>query len=111
MSTESRDLGLRLPDGLLLEGIVSSLNADATPHIAPMGPIVNADFSRLRLRPFRSSTTYQNLKRTGQGVLHVTDDVELFARAAVGALINLPPLKSAKKESRAESMPSDIVST
>lgn len=96
MSKESNDIGLQVPDGLLLEGIVTSLNADGTPHVAPMGPIVNADFSRLRLRPFRSSTTYQNLKRSGQGVLHVTDDVELIARAAVGALTDLPVLNSAK---------------
>jgi beta-RFAP synthase len=43
------------------------------------------------LRPFRTSVTYRNLKRTGEGVLHVTDDVELIARAAVGQLETLPP--------------------
>ena len=67
-----------LPDGTLLEGIVTTLNDDGTPHIAPMGPIVDGEFNVLLLRPFRTSTTYQNLKRTGQGVLHVTDDVELL---------------------------------
>jgi hypothetical protein len=51
-----------------------------------MGPIVDAEFRRLLLRPYQTSTTFQNLKRTGEGVLHVTDDVELFARAAVGEL-------------------------
>jgi uncharacterized protein len=80
----------RLPEGTLLEGIMTTLNADGSPHIAPMGPIVNADFTRMLLRPFCTSTTYQNLKQTGQGVLHVTDDVELFARAAVGRLAELP---------------------
>ena len=86
----------RLPEGILLEGIVTTLNDDGLPHIAPMGPIVNADFTRLLLRPFRTSTTYQNLKRTGQGVLHVTDDVELFARAAVGQLTEPPRFVAAK---------------
>ena len=61
-----------------------------------MGPIVDRDFKRLLLRPFRTSVTYQNLKRTGQGVLHVTDDVELIARAAVGRLETLPPLLPAE---------------
>ncbi len=82
----------RLPDDTLLEGIVTTLNEDGSPHIAPMGPIVDAEFARLLLRPFRTSVTYQNLKRTREGVLHVTDDVELFARAAVGQLGELPPL-------------------
>lgn len=47
---------------------------------------------RLTLRPYRTSTTYRNLKRSGQGVFHVTDDVELFARAAIGALETRPAL-------------------
>jgi hypothetical protein len=82
----------RLPEGILLESIVTTLNEDGGPHVAPMGPIVDAGFTRLLLRPFRTSVTYQNLKRTREGVLHVTDDVELFARAAVGQLTELPPL-------------------
>src|SRR5262245_24748623 len=81
---------LRLPQGTLLEGIVTTLNDDGSPHISPMGPIVDAEITRLLLRPFRTSQTYQNLKQTGEGVLHVTDDVELFARTAVGRLVDLP---------------------
>jgi hypothetical protein len=84
--------GPTLPHGKLLEGIVTTLNADGSPNIAPMGPIVDANFERLLLRPFRTSVTYQNLKRCGEGVLHVTDDVELFAHAAVGRLDALPRL-------------------
>lgn len=78
----------RLPqlgvDGRILEGIVTSENADGTVNIAPMGPIVNEDFSIIILRPFKTSTTYVNLIRARSGVLHVTDDVELFAAAAIG---------------------------
>jgi uncharacterized protein len=85
-----------LPEGILVECIVTTLNEDGAPHIAPMGPIVDRSFSRLLLRPFRTSLTYQNLKRTGQGVLHVTDDVELLARAAVGRLEMQPPLRPAE---------------
>jgi hypothetical protein len=61
-----------------------------------MGPIVDADFNQLVLRPFRTSTTYANLKRSAEGVLHVTDDVELLARAAVGRVEKLPPLTPAE---------------
>src|SRR3954465_13265516 len=85
----------QLPAGTLLEGIVTTLNVDGSPHVAPMGPIVDAGFTRLLLRPYRTSVTYQNLKRTREGVLHVTDDVELFARAAVGQLAELPRLEPA----------------
>jgi hypothetical protein len=86
----------RLPYGMLLEGIVTTLNGDGSPHVAPMGPIVDAGFTRILLRPYQTSVTYKNLKRTGKGVLHVTDDVELFARAAVGQLIELPRLVAAR---------------
>lgn len=87
---------LQLPNAMLLEGIVTTLDADGSPHIAPMGPIVDSSFDRLLLRPFRKSVTYQNLKRSRQGVLHVTDDVELLARAAVGRLAETPKLLRAE---------------
>ncbi len=95
MSESVSTKGPRLPDGILLEGIVTTLNADGTCHIAPMGPIVDGGFTRLLLRPYSTSTTYQNLKRTGQGVLHVTDDVEMFARAAVGQQTQMPDMIAA----------------
>jgi hypothetical protein len=77
-----------MPDGdeLILEGIVTTLNEDGSANVSPMGPRVDRNVSRLVLRPFRTSQTYQNLKRHGSGVFHVIDDVELIARAAVGQL-------------------------
>jgi hypothetical protein len=96
MSLDSQITGPALPEGTLLEGIVTTLDADGAPHIAPMGPIVDAEFNQLVLRPFRTSTTYANLKRSGTGVLHVTDNVELLARAAVGRLEQSPRLVPAE---------------
>lgn len=83
---------LALPDGRLLEAVVTTTNEDGAPHIRPMGPIVDSRCERIRLRPFRTSTTFGNLKRTGVGVLHVTDDVELIAQAAIGKLDPTPQL-------------------
>ena len=60
-----------------------------------MGPLVDRAVTRLCLRPYQTSTTLENLKRDGQGVFHVTDDVEMLARAAVGALQPPPRLKPA----------------
>ncbi|HEV3340256.1 MAG TPA: DUF447 domain-containing protein [Pirellulales bacterium] len=81
---------------MILEGIVTTLSADGTVNIAPMGPRVDEEIERFILRPFRTSTTYQNLKWSGQGVLHVTDDVELLARAAIGRLEPVPELVPAE---------------
>lgn len=78
-------------DELILEGIVTTQSADGTWNVAPMGPRVDRGLTRLVLRPFRTSQTYQNLKQRGAGVLHVTDDVLLIARAAIGKL-DPPPL-------------------
>jgi hypothetical protein len=82
---------------MILEGIVTTLAADGTVNVAPMGPHIDPPASdgtltHFVLRPFRTSQTYANLKAHGEGVLHVTDDVLLLARAAVGALDPLPPL-------------------
>jgi hypothetical protein len=86
MSTD----GSNIRDELILEGIVVTVDAEGAPNIAPMGPRVDRDISRLLLRPFQTSQTYRNLKATSCGVFHVTDDVDLLARAAVGQL-NPPP--------------------
>ena len=78
---------------LILEGIATTSNADGSVNVSPMGPIVDASMSTLLLRPYQTSTTYKNLKRTGQGVFHVTDDVEMIAHAAVGDLSPTPTIQ------------------
>ncbi|MFQ5733000.1 MAG: DUF447 domain-containing protein [Planctomycetaceae bacterium] len=81
---------------MILEGIVTTLNSDGTVNVAPMGPMVDADMTRLHLRPFQTSNTYRNLKRRPEGVFHVVDDVLLLARAAINALEETPPTFPAK---------------
>jgi hypothetical protein len=80
---------------MILEGIVTTLSAAGEVNIAPMGPDVTPDMQRLLLRPFRTAHTYRNLLAHGEGVFHVTDDVLLLARAAIGALEPRPPLMPA----------------
>jgi len=75
---------------MILEGLVTTLNDDGTPHLAPMGPIVSADFSKLTLRPFSTSTTGRNLLARREGIFHLTDDALMLARAAVGELHTFP---------------------
>ena len=80
---------------MILEGLVTTTNPDGSPHVAPMGPWVEPDLRRFLLRPFPTSTTYQNLLRHGEGVLHVTDDALLLAKAAVGAVDPVPAVVAA----------------
>src|SRR5689334_13295637 len=81
---------------MILEGLVTTLNADGSVNLAPMGPIVDERMDLLVFRPFPTSTTFANLQRIGEGVFHVTDDVELLARAAVGLLATLPEMRPAE---------------
>ena len=76
---------------MILEGIVTSLNEDRSVRISPMGPIVDPLMTRIVLRPYPTSQTYANVTRSGQGVFHVTDDVEMIARAAVQGIETMPP--------------------
>ncbi len=71
---------------MILEAVVTTLDAEGRLNVAPMGPKVGRDPRRFLLRPYRTSTTYRNLKAIGEGVLQVTDDVLLIARAAIGML-------------------------
>ncbi len=75
---------------MIVEGLVTTLNDDGTTNVSPMGPITDDSLTWLRLRPFQTSRTYRNLKRTQQGVFHVMDDAELLARAAIDRW-NEPP--------------------
>lgn len=82
---------------MILEGIVTTTDPNYQVHIAPMGPIVDSQMERLILRPFRTAQTYQNLKSHPEGVFHVTDDVLLLARAALGGVEPMPPLRPASQ--------------
>ena len=85
-------------DELIVEGIVTTKNADGSTNISPMGPRTDRDITYLVLRPFKSSQTYKNLKHHPDGVFHLTDDVELIARAAVGeaAAASFTPARNVK---------------
>ena len=70
---------------MILESIVTTVDESGRVNVAPMGPEVDEDdWGRFVLRPFPGSTTFRNLLTSGRAVIHVTDDVSLFARAAIG---------------------------
>jgi hypothetical protein len=82
---------------MILEGLVTTRDPDGSPHLAPMGPRVADDFTRFTLRPFPTSHTYQNLLLDRQGVLHVTDNALMLARAAIGPVQPFPDLRPAER--------------
>ena len=71
---------------MILESIVTTVDQHGVVNIAPMGPHVNEQQTEFVLKPFESSRTYENLAATQKAVIHVTDDVDLLAKAAVGAI-------------------------
>jgi uncharacterized protein len=91
---------------MILEGIVTTLSLEGVVNIAPMGPIVDEQMERLLLRPFRTAQTYRNLKAHGEGVLHVTDDVLLLSKAALGTvgqtLLDHDSVPHARQQNHAE---------
>jgi hypothetical protein len=86
---------------MILEGVVTTTSAAGVVNVAPMGPLLTAfdpdgTLRRFTLRPFRTAQTYANLRDHPEGVLHVTDDVLLLARAAIGPLDPAPKMRPAR---------------
>jgi hypothetical protein len=67
---------------LIYETIVTTVRDDGGVHIAPMGIRCEEDLTILA--PFRPSTTLDNLQRTRQAVINMTDDVRVFAGCLTG---------------------------
>jgi hypothetical protein len=82
---------------MILEAIITTTNEDGSVNVSPMGPLVDGDpADGFELRPFETSRTFANLQQRPYGVLHVTDDVMLFAKAAIGKLDEIPSIRPAE---------------
>jgi hypothetical protein len=66
---------------MIIEAIVTSVAADGAVNCAPMG--VEWGDETIVLKPFLDTATYRNLTATGAAVVNLTDDVRIFARAAI----------------------------
>jgi len=70
---------------MIIETIVTTVAEDGSVNTAPMG--VEWDSSRDRdsivLKPFLDTATYRNVIATQAAVVNLTDDVRVFARAAI----------------------------
>lgn len=77
---------------MIIEGLCTTVDSLGDVNLAPMGPIVDEQLTSFLFRPFSTSTTFANLKSEACGVFHVTDDVELIARAALGSVRDVDTL-------------------
>ncbi|MER3414700.1 MAG: DUF447 domain-containing protein [Gemmataceae bacterium] len=75
---------------MIIEGLLTTVDANGALHLAPMGPRCDEPLHRLILRPFCTSQSFLNLQRSRQGVFHVTDDVLLLAEATIHRLSQPP---------------------
>lgn len=67
---------------MIRESIVITPNADGSPHIAPIGVVVEGD--DLVIAPFRPSSTLANLEARRVATVNYTDDVRIFAGCLTG---------------------------
>jgi hypothetical protein len=81
---------------MIIEGLVTSIDPTERLNVAPMGPVVVGNFEALILRPFQPSATFRNLSTLRAGVFHITDQVDIIAKAVTGTLTTLPPTEPAR---------------
>jgi hypothetical protein len=75
----------------LIETVVTTTGSDGVANCAAMG--VRWGEEELVFWPFDSTRTLRNLRRHGEAVVHLTDDVLLFVEAALGR--PRPPVRPA----------------
>jgi len=68
---------------VIIESIVTSMDPSGTVNFAPMGVEWGGD--PLVLKPFLETTTFRNVSATRAAVVNLTDDVMLFAQAAISS--------------------------
>jgi uncharacterized protein len=66
----------------IFETVVTTVAADGTPHVAPMG--VRLQDERIVLMPFKPSTTHDNIIASGHAVLNIVTDTRVFAGCVTG---------------------------
>lgn len=67
---------------MIIESIFTTVAANGAVNCAPMG--VEWGEETIVVKPFLETTTFRNLRDTRAGVVNLTDDVLLFAQAALG---------------------------
>jgi hypothetical protein len=72
---------MRPRGGPIVETVTTTINPDATVNCAAMG--VEWSDEIIVIKPYRATRTLHNLRATGAAVVNLTDDILLFAQAAL----------------------------
>jgi hypothetical protein len=67
---------------MIVETVTTTRNPDGTVNCAAMGVEWGAE--QIVIKPFAGTRTLRNLRATGAAVVNLTDDILLFAQAALG---------------------------
>ena len=84
---------------LVVEGLLLTRGSDGDFNLSPMGIRYSRNGEMILLRPFKSSRSYRNLKHFEEAVFHITDNVDLIARAAVAKVSSIPSITNLKNSS------------
>jgi uncharacterized protein len=68
---------------VIIETIVTTRAADGAVNCAPMGVEWDGTSDAIVLKPFLETATFRNLAATGAAVVNLTDDIRVFAQAAI----------------------------
>jgi uncharacterized protein len=68
---------------VIVESIVTSVDAEGHINFAPMG--VEWGEEIIVLKPFLETTTFRNVRQTGSAVVNLADDAMLFAQGAISS--------------------------
>jgi uncharacterized protein len=67
---------------MIVETVTTTINLDGSVNCAAMG--VEWGDETIVIKPYRATRTLRNLERHGSAVVNLTDDIRLFAQAALG---------------------------
>jgi hypothetical protein len=68
---------------VIVESLVTTLDAEGRPNFAPMG--VEWGESEIVLKPYRETATFRNLVGHGEAVVNLVEDVRLFVEGALSS--------------------------
>lgn len=68
---------------MIVETLVTTLDASGRPNFAPMGVVWGED--EIVLKPYQETTTFRNLRATGEAVVNLVDEVRYFVEGALAS--------------------------
>jgi len=79
-----------LQEDFVYETLITTYHEDGSPNVAPMG-VFTPDLDCLIIRPYEETDTYKNLRQKNCCVVNLTQDLLLFAKAALEKNEELEP--------------------